>query len=221
MWVDFELISWQTLSDYLPQSPWAVQPSHSCRSSSVLTTDWALFCTPHQEIPVISTSAIAIYYLFISSPKCNIQYSQKVSQLLLRKSSLQHSASGTICNINIHHCHLLSVRTAYDTDCVFGQRAFFWDQVFSHTSLTEYAISRPSSPQHHILHNNFLSNISLTILHAINTIMCIMSKCHMQIMQVSLLQTDNHTSTPPLCFLQAGCPSCRPTNSVKALKAKP
>jgi len=34
------------------------------------------------------------------------------------------------------------------------------------------------------------------------------------------LQTDNHASTPPLSFLQAGCPSCRPTNSVKALKAK-
>ena len=34
------------------------------------------------------------------------------------------------------------------------------------------------------------------------------------------LQTDNHTSTTPLCFLQAGCPSCRPTNSVKALKAE-
>jgi len=33
------------------------------------------------------------------------------------------------------------------------------------------------------------------------------------------LQTDNHTSTPPLSFLQAVCPSCRPTNSVKALKA--
>ena len=33
------------------------------------------------------------------------------------------------------------------------------------------------------------------------------------------LQTDNHASTPPLCFLQAGCPSCHPTNSVKALKA--
>jgi len=32
------------------------------------------------------------------------------------------------------------------------------------------------------------------------------------------LQTDNHASTPPLGFLQAGCPSCRPTNSVKALK---
>jgi len=30
------------------------------------------------------------------------------------------------------------------------------------------------------------------------------------------LQTDNHASTPPLSFLQAGCPSCRPTNSVKA-----
>ena len=33
------------------------------------------------------------------------------------------------------------------------------------------------------------------------------------------LQTDNHASTPPLSFLHAGCPSCRPTNSVKALKA--
>jgi len=39
---------------------------------------------------------------------------------------------------------------------------------------------------------------------------------HMQV--CTWLQTDNHTSTPPLCFLQAGCPSCRPTNSVKALK---
>jgi len=32
------------------------------------------------------------------------------------------------------------------------------------------------------------------------------------------LQTDNHVSTPPLSFLQARCPSCHPTNSVKALK---
>ena len=34
------------------------------------------------------------------------------------------------------------------------------------------------------------------------------------------LQTDrpNHASTPPLSFLQAGCPSCRLTYSVKALK---
>jgi len=40
---------------------------------------------------------------------------------------------------------------------------------------------------------------------------------HMQVR--TSLQTDNHASTPPLCFLQAGCPSCRPTNSVKALKA--
>jgi len=31
------------------------------------------------------------------------------------------------------------------------------------------------------------------------------------------LQTDNHASTPPLSFLQAGCPFCHPTNSVKAL----
>jgi len=35
----------------------------------------------------------------------------------------------------------------------------------------------------------------------------------------TLLQTDNHTSTSPLKFLQARCSSCHPTNSVKALKA--
>jgi len=40
---------------------------------------------------------------------------------------------------------------------------------------------------------------------------------HMQV--CTSLQTDNHASTPPLSFLQAGCPSYRPTNSVKALKA--
>jgi len=40
---------------------------------------------------------------------------------------------------------------------------------------------------------------------------------HMQV--CTSLQTDNHTDTPPLSFLQAGCPSCCPTNSVKALKA--
>jgi len=34
------------------------------------------------------------------------------------------------------------------------------------------------------------------------------------------LQTDNHANTPPLSFLQARCPSCRPTNSVKALIRK-
>jgi len=40
---------------------------------------------------------------------------------------------------------------------------------------------------------------------------------HMQV--CTSLQAYNHTCTPPLSFLQAGCPSCRPTNSVKALKA--
>ena len=39
-------------------------------------------------------------------------------------------------------------------------------------------------------------------------------------MQVCIsLQTDNHASTPLLSFLQARCPSCHPTNSIKALKA--
>ena len=41
---------------------------------------------------------------------------------------------------------------------------------------------------------------------------------HMQV--CTSLQTDNYASTPPLSVLQAGCPSCRPTNSVKALKAR-
>jgi len=40
---------------------------------------------------------------------------------------------------------------------------------------------------------------------------------HMQV--CTSLHTDNHASTQTLSFLQAGCPSCRPTNSVKALKA--
>jgi len=39
---------------------------------------------------------------------------------------------------------------------------------------------------------------------------------HMEV--CTSLQTDNYASTPPLSFLQAGCPSCHPTNSVKALK---
>jgi len=29
------------------------------------------------------------------------------------------------------------------------------------------------------------------------------------------LQIDNHASTPPLSFLQTGCPSCCPNNSIK------
>jgi len=40
---------------------------------------------------------------------------------------------------------------------------------------------------------------------------------HMQV--CTSFQTHNHASTPLLSFLQAGCPFCRPTNSVKALKA--
>jgi len=40
---------------------------------------------------------------------------------------------------------------------------------------------------------------------------------HMQL--CTLAQTHNHASIPLLSFLQAGCPSCHQTNSVKALKA--
>jgi len=40
---------------------------------------------------------------------------------------------------------------------------------------------------------------------------------HMQV--CTSLHTDNDASTSPLSFLQARCHSCRPTNSVKALKA--
>jgi len=41
---------------------------------------------------------------------------------------------------------------------------------------------------------------------------------HMQV--CTSLQTDKDASTPPLSFLQAGCPSCRPANNVKTLKAQ-
>jgi len=37
---------------------------------------------------------------------------------------------------------------------------------------------------------------------------------HMQV--CTSLQSDNHASTPLLSFSQAGCPSCCPTNSIKA-----
>jgi len=40
---------------------------------------------------------------------------------------------------------------------------------------------------------------------------------HMQV--CTSLQIGNHASIAPLRFLQAGCPSCHPTNSIKALKA--
>jgi len=40
---------------------------------------------------------------------------------------------------------------------------------------------------------------------------------HMQI--CTSPQTGNHASTSPPSFIQARCPSCRPTNSIKALKA--
>jgi len=40
---------------------------------------------------------------------------------------------------------------------------------------------------------------------------------HMQTICTSL-QTENYTNTPSLQFLQAGCSSWRPTNSVKVLK---
>jgi len=41
---------------------------------------------------------------------------------------------------------------------------------------------------------------------------------HMQII-CTFLHTDNHTSTSSLNFLLARCSSCRPANSIKALKA--
>ena len=41
---------------------------------------------------------------------------------------------------------------------------------------------------------------------------------HMQV--YTLLRADSHASISPLSFLQAGCPSCHPSNSVKALNAK-
>jgi len=41
---------------------------------------------------------------------------------------------------------------------------------------------------------------------------------HMQV--CTLLQTDSHAAPHHPVFLQAGCSSCHPTNSIKALKTK-
>jgi len=38
---------------------------------------------------------------------------------------------------------------------------------------------------------------------------------HMQV--GTSLQRDNHTSTPPVSFLQAGCPFCCPTNHLPVI----
>ena len=42
---------------------------------------------------------------------------------------------------------------------------------------------------------------------------------HMQV--CTSLQTDSHTSTPPLSFFTGRCPSCHPTNSVKPSYYRP
>ena len=42
---------------------------------------------------------------------------------------------------------------------------------------------------------------------------------HMQ--ACTSFQRDNHASTPPLGFLQAGCPSCRPINSATYIHTHP
>jgi len=42
----------------------------------------------------------------------------------------------------------------------------------------------------------------------------------MNFYQFTLTQTYNHASIPPLSFLQTGCLTCHPANSVKAPKAK-
>ena len=83
-------------------------------------------------------------------------------------------------------------RTEKDWFCVIW-RSFVWFSFFQHRAKwLDFTEARDSEWQWHQLG-------------------------HMQV--CTSLQTDNHTSTPPLSFLQAGCPSCLPTNSVKALKA--
>jgi len=40
-----------------------------------------------------------------------------------------------------------------------------------------------------------------------------------QVQICTTFQTNNNANIPPFSVLQAGCPSCCPANSVKALKA--
>ena len=92
---------------------------------------------------------------------------------------------------------------------------FFWPPlIYTHTDTFSGLFSRTSWVSRHqkVNHSSFYwskrwwggSGISWAIMQIICT----------------TLQTDNHASTPSLNFLRAGCSSWRPTNSVKALRAR-
>ena len=73
---------------------------------------------------------------------------------------------------------------------------------------------------HSGIHENvFTSTQNALILQYIGALPLHLAGGHMQVCISLQRDRPNHASTPPLKFLQARCPSCRPTNSVKALKA--
>jgi len=98
----------------------------------------------------------------------------------------------------------------------------FNSPLFGTTRISQYQkgkLSRDFTKAPQIRSHNFWRYINLYVY------VCIRDsewQCHQlgHIQVCTSLQTDNHASTPPLTFLQAGCSSCCPTNSVKALKAK-
>ena len=115
------------------------------------------------------------------------------------------------CSYGRVESDLLITRFAVDVSCYFHCPIAESDSIYTHTRLKALcpglpgrAGTRKVKPIWILLKQETVSGSGIS---------WAMQVC-------ALLQTDNHASTPPLSVLQAGCPSCRPTNSVKALKTK-
>jgi len=117
-----------------------------------------------------------------------------------------------ICS-HIQHASSLcvGVKTVYYREDVFIE-SYNITQITDISSLASFPVhilSKPAPERLHQITSQDFNETRVAVVHQL---------VHMQII-CTLLQTDNHGSTSPLNFSQAGCSSWHPTNSVKALKA--
>jgi len=99
----------------------------------------------------------------------------------------------------------------------FSDHAFLTDRIFQSRVFSPTPFNGPFSGTTRVsLYQKGISNLDFT--EATDSEWQWHQLVHMQV--CTSLNTDNHISTTSLSFSQAGCPSCRPTNSVKALKAE-
>ena len=141
---------------------------------------------------------------------------------LLAISALQHSESDCVSVIEKHNNRFLCKvgLVLSTTQCKIGRRKPLWQKLAWFIWSFQYYISlwwtdRQTSTQQQ---NTMLAqHTDRDFTEARDGEWQWNLLGHMQV--CTSLQTDNHASTPLLSFLLARCPSCRPTNSVKALKA--